>query len=194
MAGRKKKVIGVEVLLSGGIDESNKLGDTLVDIRITRDFTLRHIHESICSLIAKDEEEFENIEFFLDTTQKMALDLDKTVMQIGLADGDRIIAQSKRRYKRARKTEPDEVDKEGDNITLTCTTRVFQNEGLPIRRVRVVVKKHHTCIFLMNDVANLWNKSGLKFRYGRTVLIANKTYEELGIEEDGEVIVTGART
>ncbi len=57
-----------------------------------------------------------------------------------------------------------------------------------------MVKKQQPCSYLMDDVTALWNRSGLKFRYGRTVLNANKTFEELGIVNDGEVVVTGART
>ena len=193
MSNRRKKPtpITLEIVLSGGIDESNKLGDTIVDIRITRDLTLRHVHESIFNLISGDEDE---IEYLFDVKQPLPLDQVKTLAQLNINDGDRIIAQCKTRYKRSRKNEVDEVEDDEDTISLMVTTRIFQNEGHPMRKVKVVVKKHHSCLFLMNDVANLWNKTGLKFRYGRTVLIANKTFEELGIEEDGEVIVTGARS
>ena len=37
------------------------------------------------------------------------------------------------------------------------------------------------------------DRSGLKFKCGRTVLYSDKTFQELGVETNSEIVVTGGR-
>jgi hypothetical protein len=81
-------------------------------------------------------------------------------------------------------------------LELVCTTRIFDNDATlssPIRRVRVVVLADQLCRDLIADVSSLWGRTGLKFKCGRTVLQANKTFEEQGVENGAEIVVTGGR-
>ncbi len=202
-----KKVINIEVVIVDSFDAQKNREDIVVDVKISRDFSVQHIHDSISSIIHGDNGFAEDggpssAQYFLWNSDevkdnKEPLDVDKSLAQLGINEGDRIIAETSKRKKRSRKfiseLDHDEVD-DRDTLLLTCTTRIFENEGWVSRKVRVMVKKQQPCSYLMDDVTALWNRSGLKFRYGRTVLNANKTFEELGIVNDGEVVVTGART
>jgi hypothetical protein len=49
------------------------------------------------------------------------------------------------------------------------------------------------CKDLIADVSSLWGRTGLKFKCGRTVLQGNKTFEEQGVENGAEIVVTGGR-
>ena len=81
-------------------------------------------------------------------------------------------------------------------LELICTTRIFDNDSSlssPIRRVRVIVLADQLCRNLIDDVSSLWGRSGLKFKCGRTVLQGNKTFDEQGVENGAEIVVTGGR-
>lgn len=94
-----------------------------------------------------------------------------------------------------RHTEPNQGGNE-DVLELICTTRIFDNDSSlssPIRRVRVVVVAAQLCADLISDVSSLWGRTGLKFKCGRTVLQGGKTFEELGVENGAEIVVTGGR-
>jgi hypothetical protein len=80
-----------------------------------------------------------------------------------------------------------------DAIELTVTTRLLDAVGQPLRPIRAVVMSTHLISYLMEDVTSLWGKANLKFRCGRNVLSADKTYIELGVVQGAEVVVTGGR-
>eukprot|EP01038_Epipyxis_sp_PR26KG_P006118 gene6118-8433_t len=82
----------------------------------------------------------------------------------------------------------------GEELTLLCITRIFESDGEPIRKVRVLVNSLHPCKFLIKDVSTHWNKSNLKFKFGRTVLIPEKSFADLGILNNAEISVTGGRS
>jgi len=83
--------------------------------------------------------------------------------------------------------------KESGILELICSTRLLDEDGNHLRKVRVVVQSHHNTSYLMHDISNLWGKSGLKFKCGRTVLSADKSYSELGVESESEIAITGGR-
>jgi hypothetical protein len=46
----------------------------------------------------------------------------------------------------------------------------------------------------MEDISTLWDgRLGLKFKYGRSVLTYERTFRELEIEDEAEIVVTGGR-
>ena len=84
----------------------------------------------------------------------------------------------------------------GEVLELICSTRIFDNDSdlmSPIRRVRVLVCSEQLCKHLMEDISELWGRSGLKFKCGRTVLNSDKSFEEQGVENNAEIVVTGGR-
>ena len=42
-------------------------------------------------------------------------------------------------------------------------------------------------------MSQLWNKTGLKFKYGRIILSGEKSYQDYDIQNYSEIIVTGGR-
>ena len=63
-------------------------------------------------------------------------------------------------------------------------------QGIPLKRVRVVVYENSTCKDLMQDIQVLWRKVGLKFKYGKSVIAAHRTFKELGIHNNSEIVVS----
>jgi hypothetical protein len=76
-------------------------------------------------------------------------------------------------------------------LELLCCSRIFGQESVP--KVRVLVTADQKCKYLMKDISSLWDRSGLKFRCGRSVLQEEKTFNELGVENNSEITVTGGR-
>jgi hypothetical protein len=198
---------------------TNKHKDTIVDVIAYNDMSLQTIHEAILPLLSlqfKDKTLYYYLEHEKSRQIEEAeepsdtpLNMESTLAELEIESGDRLLVDSQKRNKRRRMTDTefgdrddDEVQKENDDDTLefVCITRIFENEGLPLRRTRVYVKKYHPCSYLMEDICVLWNRQNLKFRCGRIVLVPEKTYDELGISslsnEEGdevEITVTGGR-
>lgn len=78
-----------------------------------------------------------------------------------------------------------------ENLELVCSTRLFESNGFPLKRVRVVINQNSTCNALIEDVCTLWGKTGLKFKYGKTVLKGDQTFKELNVQSGSEILVTG---
>lgn len=133
------------------------------------------------------------------------LNMSKTFQDLGLKNGGKIFLDSRARrakldtsvrlLKPVNRLMPTNVDPDdvSSTLQLLCTTRLVDNNGQPFRSVRVVVHCTHSCSYLMEDLHTLWSKAGLKFRCGRVVLSPEKTYLELGIEDNAEIVVTGGR-
>ena len=86
-----------------------------------------------------------------------------------------------------------DADSNAEILDLVCTTRIFECDNIPVRKVRVLVPADQSCRYLIEDVSSLWGRTGLKFKCGRTVLHGDKTFEELGVEGNSEIVVTGGR-
>jgi hypothetical protein len=135
------------------------------------------------------------------------LNMNATFQQLGLSDGDRILLDSRARrakleqisqrrmLKQVHRFVPanDDPDDASSTLQLLCTTRLLDANGEPFRPVRVIVHCTHSCSYLMEDLHTLWSKTALKFRCGRVVLSSEKSYLELGIEDNAEIIITGGR-
>jgi hypothetical protein len=81
-----------------------------------------------------------------------------------------------------------------DVLELICTTKIIDPDtDEPFANVRVVVNAYDTCENFFEDISSLWDRTGLKYRCGRTVLSADKTFAELGVESGSEIVVTGGR-
>lgn len=137
-----------------------------------------------------------------------AFDMGKTFQNLGIVNGAKIWLDSRaRRHKeeiminRRLLAKPvlrffvaaDADGNDDDAMELTVTTRLLDSAGKPLRPVRVVVLSTHLVSYLMEDIALLWGRPNLKFRCGRNVLSADKTFIELGVSNGAEVVVTGGR-
>jgi hypothetical protein len=89
--------------------------------------------------------------------------------------------------------EDNDEDSNTEILDLICTTRIFESDNVPVRKVRVLVPSDQSCRYLIDDVSSLWGRVGLKFKCGRTVLHGDKTFDELGVESNSEIVVTGGR-
>jgi hypothetical protein len=135
------------------------------------------------------------------------LNMNTTFQQLGLSNGDRILLDSRARraklehisqrrmLKQVHRFVPanDDPDDASSTLQLLCTTRLLDANGEPFRPVRVIVHCTHSCSYLMEDLHTLWSKTALKFRCGRVVLSSDKSYLEMGIEDNAEIIITGGR-
>lgn len=196
-AQESQQVLRVEVLLAGESLCGDKADDTVFDIVAYPDTTLQSIGDVIAATAdpARRAEQIRYYSFSADS-DRVQLDAARTLEQLGIQNGGRIVADvgnKRKRFQRPEDSNEDDQSGSGELLSLYCTTRFFAAEGIPLREVHVLVRKRQRCRFLMEDVAALWKKTNLKFRCGRILLAENRTYEELGINEDAKIVVTGGR-
>jgi hypothetical protein len=184
------------IVVSEGLDRSNPGEETIcdcnVDVGIT---TLQTVHDAIVDILSLDRRE--ELYYYFQGQPKVQLNLTSTFKELGVASGDSLILDLRNNRKRKATTSlkplKEEKLKESGILELICSTRLLDEDGNYLRKVRVVVQSHHNTSYLMHDISNLWGKSGLKFKCGRTVLSADKSYSELGVESESEIAITGGR-
>ncbi len=198
------------IVLRGVLDETIESGDhttssrddtkTCLDLVVTKDMTFETIHNTITSLLSL-QKKAEQLQYYLETDKRdiPQEDFFYTLSDLKINDGDRIIIDIAKRNKRKRNSDlyadDENSGEEEDTLEFVCTTRIFEAEGVPVRRTRVYVKRHHPCSYLMDDISTLWNRGNLKFRCGRITLVPEKTFAELGIKKtENEILVTGGRS
>ena len=189
--------MNLAIIVAEGLDRSNPDEETICDIKICPEITtLQSVHDSIVKVLSLDERD--DLFYCFPRSTETPLSLSSTFKELGAACGDTIILDA--RYNRKRKItnclKPSKENKGGKGsgiLELVCTTRLLEADGKPFRKVRVVVQSHHTTSCLMHDISNLWGKNGLKFKCGRNVLSADKSYAELGVESESEIVITGGR-
>lgn len=88
----------------------------------------------------------------------------------------------------------EEEDENNDIIEAFVSTRLIDSQGQEYPRIRVIVNLSDTCQSLMEDISTLWEgRLGLKFKCGRNVLTADKTFRDVGADNGAEIVVTGGR-
>lgn len=185
------------IIVAEGLDLSNPGEETICDVKVRAEVTtLQAVHESIAKVLCLCESE----ELFYCFTRNtdVQLSLCSTFDELGIISGDSIILDARNNKKRKtvsclKPSKEDVLGKESAILELICTTRLLEVDGNAYRKVRVVVQSHQKASYLMHDISNLWGRNGLKFKCGRNVLSAERTYAELGIENEAEVVITGGR-
>lgn len=191
---QERKSIQFQITLAGGIDDQNDSEETIFDIITFEDNLLRSVHETIMKILSVTAEKESQISYFVADDTKESLNLDMSLNELQLTNGSTLYAETNKKRKRTRRNQNENMEETWkDTLMITCSTRIFENEGIPIRKARIFVKKNHTCANLIEDICTLWNRTGLKFRYGRNLLNAEKTFLDLGVKGDTEIIVTGGR-
>jgi hypothetical protein len=184
--------LGLDALRSASAQELS-----LLDLLVPARTLLLSIHHSLISILHL-QHSADLIRYYSADSPSTPLDLSQSLNSLGIQDGSRIIADLGRKRKRYQLFDEENHNSTDDNTSdellhLICSTRIFSGEDVPLKEVRVIVRRNQPCKYLMEDVSTLWNRPNLKFRYGRITLCENKTYGELGIESDGKVVVTGGR-
>eukprot|EP01039_Chlorochromonas_danica_P003336 gene3335-3659_t len=191
-----KKVIRIEVILSNDLAQHDNQNDTVFDLVAFAETTLEEIHQIVISTehLENKAEIIKYYNLLVESEERRPLDLTKNLGALEIPDGGRIVADIGRKRRRPNaQVLAYEQNSSGELLHLTCLTKMFGGERSPLKEVRVLVRKQQNCQFLMEDIAELWNRTDLKFRCGRTVLVESKTFEELGIESEAKIMVTGGR-
>lgn len=189
--------MNLAIIVVDGLDRSNPGEETICDIKVCAELTtLQRVHESIVKVLSLNEND--DLFYRFTRSSELHLNMCSTFEELGAVSGDSIILDARNNRKRKitsclQPTKEDKLGKESVILELICTTRLTEADGNPFRKVRVVVQSHHNASYLMHDISNLWGKSGLKFKCGRNVLSAEKTYAELGVENESEIVITGGR-
>lgn len=195
------------VYVAEGIDALNPKDETIIDLSVHDDTKIISINQAVYKLLQLNRDE--KITYMTENA-KTVLDFEKTFKECSVRDGDKIYMESGRRKRKNSHVAPVRSGKRdsqynggGSNapgteevLELVCTTRIFDqdaSQSSPIRRVRIIVCSDQLCKDLIEDVSMLWGRVGLKFKCGRTVLQANKSFGELGVENNAEIVVTGGR-
>lgn len=186
------ETVQIVLVLSAGLDRVTGQ-EMFLDICLNSIMTLNAIEEGILNILTI-QEGMSELSYVLQGRDKTPLDKNTSLAELGIRSGDRIFVGSvglDHLSKLMKKSQTIEV---ASLIKLTCTTRILDAYGMPIRKLCVVVDSTRTCDSFMKDVGTLWAKSGLKFKCGRTVLSAEKTFDELGVVNDSEIVITGGRS
>jgi hypothetical protein len=186
----------ISIIVSEGLDRSNPGEETICDCNVALGVTtLQMVHDAIVDILSLDRRE--EFYYYFQRQPEVQLNLISTFKELGVASGDNLILDLRNNRKRKALTSlkplKEEKLKESGILELICSTRLLDEDGNHLRKVRVVVQSHHNTSYLMHDISNLWGKSGLKFKCGRTVLSADKSYSELGVESESEIAITGGR-
>jgi len=214
MSGRKsekrrerRKTLRIAIHVAEGMDALNPNDETIIDLNVHGDMKVGSVSKAIYKLLQLDHDE--RISYSAENA-KNSFDLEKTFKECSVRDGDKIFLESVRRKRnlgnavsaRGGKRDFQHIGVAAsapgteEVLELVCTTRIFDQDpslSSPIRRVRVIVCADQLCKDLIEDVSTLWGRTGLKFKCGRTVLQGNKSFEELGVENNAEIVVTGGR-
>ena len=62
-----------------------------------------------------------------------------------------------------------------------------------LKRTKVVVDIRDDCRDMMQEISHKWGKSALKFKFGRTILKGGKSFEEQGVHDGCEIVITNGR-
>ena len=188
--------MNLAIVVAEGLDRSNPGEETICDIKICPEITtLQVVHDSIVKILSLNETD--DLFYCFPRNTDIQLSLSSTFEELGAICGDSVILDARNNRKRKtnclKPTKENNTDKKSGILELLCTTRLLESDGNAFRKVRVVVQSQHNTSYLMHDISNLWGKSGLKFKCGRNILTADKSYAELGIESESEIVITGGR-
>ena len=179
-----------------------------IEIRIPREFS--GFNEVIsCKVCVKPDMEVGNVivdllrcldlgEFYSENllliSDNTKLDLQKSFSKNSVTDECILqIISSNDRMDLGESTDDDDIEP-GETIQVYCTTRVLDGDFKQYTPIKVYVNLFDTCQKMMEDVKSIWDsKEGLKFKFGRVVLSPLKTFDEIGISNGSEIIVTGGR-
>lgn len=176
------------VNVAPNVDPWNQDHDLVVDIQAFPTMTLDSIHSEILrALELKDSSKFY---YYLSNGQVLEKDKLNTIESLGIGDGMEITLDRVRRDK-FEKNDSTQINE--NSISVFCLTRIGATEGCPLKRTKVIVDVHDDCADMMNEISHKWGKSALKFKFGRTILKSGKTFEEQGIDDGCEIVVTGGR-
>lgn len=186
----------IAIVVSEGLDRSNPGEETICDCNVSLGITtLQMVHDAIVDILSLERRE--ELYYYFQRQPEIHLNLTSTFEELGYLSSDSVILDLRNNRKRKATTglKPlkEEKLKESDILELICSTRLLDDDGNILRKVRVSVQSHHNTSYLMHDISNLWGKTGLKFKCGRTVLSADKSYSELGVESESEIAITGGR-
>jgi hypothetical protein len=187
-------VLQLEFEIKDEIDEQNNEEDTVMDAVVYKHNCLSDIHNALLKIVKVSETTAPLIYYSLPNSAE-SLDMNKTFEELGIKTKTRIFVCTQRKKKRRHSylSDDDNDEDPDDDITIICYTRIFESEGIPMRKIKVTVKRYQSCACLLEDVSRLWGRDNLKFRWERIVLTREKTFAELNITDLAEILVTGAR-
>jgi hypothetical protein len=176
------------VNIAPNVDPWNEDHDLVIDIHAYSTMTLDSIHSEILSALElKDSSKFY---YYLPNGQMLEKDKHNTLEKLGIGSAAEMTLD---RMRRDIYEENDPTRASENAISVYCITRIGATEDCPLKRTKVIVDIRDDCADMMNEISHKWGKSALKFKYGRTILKAGKTFEEQGIDDGCEIVVTGGR-
>ena len=186
MSSGEREAFHFEVNISPNVDPWNDDHDIIIDIHATSTMTLDAVH----TIILKSLELKNSSKLYYHSPNGHTLEKEKTLEQLGIGDQSQITLDRMRRYGNFQRN--DSLQTSGNSINIFCVTRLGAVEG-SVTRTKVTVDIRDDCAEMMEEISRRWGKSLLKFKYGRTILKAGKTFEEIGMDDGCEVVVTGGR-
>ena len=183
---QNRKIVRFSIRMSDGLDPTNIGNETIVDLNAFDNMKLSYVHDEMLEHFDMEDDDYYYCSSLDDDQSE--LDMDYTLKQLRVRNGDVLILDVyRKRSKRSR------IENETGVLSLICCTRIGALPDEPVKRVKVLVKANKECKELIDEVSSHWGRSGLKFKCGRIVLKEDKTFEEQGVEDESEIVVTGGR-
>ncbi len=186
-------VIEFVVVVEYGVDEFNLDHDkTLIQFKILDDTQLYKVHYKIVERLAiNNQNSFTYYKLNHENIME-SLNIFKTLKELSINYGDSIVLKYKSHHEKRKKAKS--FSENEQLIELSCVTRIdSENTNQDIRKIKVLVQRHHYCHDFIQELSNYLGRSRLKFKCGRTVLKADKTFEDQGVENGVEIVITGGR-
>ncbi len=184
----------VTVIVTAGLDPFNNDDETYVDLKVTKETLISDINDRIIATL--DLHRGDGLFYCRSTDlkdKKTKIDITSTVGSLGLQHKDELVLDAIRQKKPITKQNKSSKFASVDHpIELICVSRIGVSDKI-VRRVKVIVRPNDYVNDVMFELGNHFERAGLKFKCGRTVLKEDKTFHELGVMHGSQIVVTGGR-
>jgi hypothetical protein len=120
----------------------------------------------------------------------LSLDLDKTLKELGIDPNSTIFLE-----RLSTKRNRDEMAIVGNqSIVIYLLTRINNNKDpSTLRRFKILCREQDDFGDIMDELSDTLDRSGLKFKFGRSILKSGKSLQEQGLYDGCEVMIVGGR-
>ena len=189
----------VIVVVTSGLDPFNLGNDTYVDLRVEHLTTLDSIHDRIVACLDLNDA-IEYFYYLKDDPKQKHIKLDSSIATLKLKDRDTLILDSiqENKWKPIKRTVTSFSSEAPSSykdipIHVTCVSRIGMASDGKLRKLRLIVNPNDRVSDMLIEVENHFERTGLKFKCGRTVLREDRTFIDLGVTHGSEIVVTGGR-
>lgn len=157
--------------------------DVQIDICAVDCITLESIHTEILKVLDLQK----SLKLYYRKRDDTVLDLNCTLKELGINANCTIFLD------RLSSKRPRESITPNPTISIFIITRIGSKDGSTSRRIKIICRELDDFGDIMDELSDTLEKTGLKFKLGRTILKSGKTLQEQNISDGCEITVVGGR-